>query len=359
MEEYIGCDAHKEFSVFVTMNERGEYGAAQRVGHNRQQMREYLSSLAAGSRIALEASGCYYWLVEEMEQAGHQPQLADPRIAKQRMEGRSKTDQKDARGLAMLLHNGTLPRVWIPPAQLRDQRELLRWRMYLASLRTGLKNRIHGTLLRYNLRSAASDLFGVAGRQQLAQLLEQLPQYTRGSVEEQLVSLDFILLQIQGCEQALEGMLEDNIERDLLKTLPGVGRILSAVIALEIGDVKRFGGAEQLVSYAGLVPTLHQSAKKRRMGQCPSDANQYLRWALVEAANVVVMNQKAWSGRHVVQLYQRVRANTKRHGKAVVAVARHLGEAAYWILSKQEGYRAPQHRVASSFVEARVNAACA
>ena len=78
MEEYIGCDAHKEFSVFVTMNERGEYGAAQRVGHNRQQMREYLSSLAAGSRIALEASGCYYWLVEEMEQAGHQPQLADP-----------------------------------------------------------------------------------------------------------------------------------------------------------------------------------------------------------------------------------------------------------------------------------------
>ena len=95
------------------------------------------------------------------------------------------------------------------------------------------------------------------------------------------------------------------------------------------------------------------------MGQCPSDANQYLRWALVEAANIAVMNQKAWSGRHVVQLYQRVRANTKRPGKAVVAVARHLGEAAYWILSKQEVYREPQRKVASSFVEARVNAACA
>jgi transposase len=257
------------------------------------------------------------------------------------------------------LRNGTLPRVWIAPAELRDQRELLRWRMYLASLRTGLKNRIHGTLLRYNLRSVTSDLFGAAGRQQLAELLEQLPPHTRGSVEKQLVTLDFIVLQIQGCEQALEAMLEDNVERDLLKTLPGVGRILSAVIALEIGDVKRFPDAAQLVSYAGLVPTLHESAKKRRMGQCPSDANQYLRWALVEAANIVVLNQKAWSGRHVVQLYQRVRANTKRHGKAVVAVARHLGEAAYWILSKQEVYRAPQPRVASSFVEARVNATCA
>jgi transposase len=101
MEEYIGCDAHKLFSVFVTMNERGEYGAARRVAHDRPQMREYLNSLAAGSKIALEASGCYYWLVEEMEQAGHEPQLADPRIAKKRMQGRNKTDKKEARGLAM------------------------------------------------------------------------------------------------------------------------------------------------------------------------------------------------------------------------------------------------------------------
>lgn len=359
MEEYIGCDAHKQFSVFVGLNERGEYSPARRVGHDRAELREYLHSLPAGSRIALEASGCYYWLVEEMEQAGHRPQLADPRIAKKRMAGRNKSDKKDAQGLAMLLRNGTLPQVWIPPSELRDQRELLRWRMYLVRLRTGVKNRIHGTLLRYNLRSVTRDLFGVAGRRQLVELLEQLPPHTRGSVEEQLVTLDSILLQIQDCERALETMLEDNVERDLLKTLPGVGRILSAVLALEIGDVKRFAGAERLVSYAGLVPTQHESAKRRRMGQCPADANQYLRWALVEAANVVVMNQEAWAGRQVVQLYQRVRGHTKRHGKAVVAVARHLGEAAYWILSKQEVYRAPQRSVASSFVEARVNAACA
>jgi len=355
MEEYIGCDAHKQFSVFVSINERGEYGAAQRVGHERKQMQEYLSSLPAGSKIALEASGSYYWLVDEMEAAGHEPTLADPRIAKKRMEGRNKTDKKDARGLAMLLRNGTLPQVWIPPSQLRDQRELLRLRMYLADLRTALKNRIHGTLLRYNLRSQASDLFGAAGRLQLSQLLEQLPPYTQQSLKEQLVGLDFVLLQIGNCEQGLEAMLEDNVERDLLKTMPGVGRILSAVIALEIGDVKRFASAERLVSYAGLVPSIQESAKRRRMSQCPSDANQYLRWALVEAAHVVVLNQKPWANRHAVRLYQRVKAHTKKHGKAVVAVARHLGEAAYWILSKQEVYREPQQR-SDSFVEARVNA---
>lgn len=358
MEEYIGCDAHKRFSVFVSMNERGEYGSAQRVVHDGSQMQEYLNSMPAGSRIALEASGCYYWLVDQMQAAGHEPQLADPRVSKQRMEGRNKTDQKDARGLAMLLRNGTLPRVWIPPRELRDQRELLRLRMYLVQLRTGLKNRIHGTLLRYNLHSQASDLFGAKGRQELAHWLPQLPPHTLSSVEEQLLGLDFAVLRIQDCERRLEVMLESNAERDLLKTLPGVGPILSAVIALEIGDVQRFASAERLVSYAGLVPTVKQSAHRRHLGQCPADANQYLRWALVEAAHVVVMNQRSWAGRHAVRLYQRVRGKTKQHGKAVVAVARHLGEAAYWILSKQEVYREPR-QPGSSFVEARVNAACA
>ncbi|MGD1094170.1 MAG: IS110 family transposase, partial [Bryobacteraceae bacterium] len=59
---------------------------------------------------------------------GHQAQLANAQTAKRRMEGRHKTDERDARGLAMSLRNGTLPRVWIPPAKLRDEREMLRWR---------------------------------------------------------------------------------------------------------------------------------------------------------------------------------------------------------------------------------------
>jgi Transposase len=110
MEQFIGCDAHKKFSLFVTMNEKGEYGRAIRVGHEREVFREFLKDLPAGSQIALETSGSYYWLVDEMERAGHDPQLAHALTAKRRMEGRYKTDERDARGLAMLLRNGTLPR---------------------------------------------------------------------------------------------------------------------------------------------------------------------------------------------------------------------------------------------------------
>src|SRR5260370_28741368 len=107
-----------------------------------------------------------------MEGAEHILRLAHALTAKRRMEGRHKTNERDAQGLAMLLRNGTLPVVWIPPAELRDEREMLRWRMRLSNMRTRVKNRIHGVLQRYNVDVAVSDLFGDTGR---AALLERLP----------------------------------------------------------------------------------------------------------------------------------------------------------------------------------------
>jgi transposase len=68
-----------------------------------------------------------------------------------------KTDKLDARGLAILLRNGTLPEVWIPPSELRDQRELLRLRIFMVRLRTRVKNRIHGTLARHNIQVPGAD----------------------------------------------------------------------------------------------------------------------------------------------------------------------------------------------------------
>jgi transposase len=148
MEQFIGCDAHKKFSVFVAVNEKGHAGEALPVAHERQLSRDFLARLPAHSAIAVEASGNYSWLVDEMERSGHRPKLANPLEAKRRMGLTKKTDTLDARGLAILLRNGTLPEVWIPPRELRDQRELLRLRIFLVRLRTRVKNRIHGTLAR-------------------------------------------------------------------------------------------------------------------------------------------------------------------------------------------------------------------
>jgi transposase len=86
----------------------------------------------------------------------------------------NKTDKLDAKGLAILLRNGTLPEVWIPPSELRDQRELLRLRILLVRLRTRVKNRIHAALARHNMQIAGADLFGAEARSQLTGRLPEL-----------------------------------------------------------------------------------------------------------------------------------------------------------------------------------------
>jgi transposase len=348
MEQFIGCDAHKKYSVFVALDERGEVSQAVRVEHDREQYRQFLKGLPSGSQIALEASGHYYWLVDEMEGAGHHPRLAHPLEAKKRM-GKTgkKTDKVDARGLGILLRNGTLPEVWIPPAALRDQRELLRLRMFLVQQRTRLKNRIQGVLARYNMQIGVPDVFSTEGRRRIGMRLGELPGNTRQSVELELAAVDFMEGQIDDVEKRLETMMQASAEADLLKTLPYVGRILSMVMTLEIGKVERFATAAHLASYAGLVPRVHSSGGHTRLGQICGDVNRYLKWAFIEAGNLVVIHQRHLAGQHVVRLYQRVKRK-KNHQKAVVAVARHMAEAAYWILKKQEVYRDPQPKLKAS-----------
>src|SRR6516164_5946443 len=212
MEQFIGCDAHKKFSVFVAVNEKGQAGEALRVAHDPVLIREFLSRLPAHSAIAVEASQNYSWLVDEMERAGHRPKLCNPLEAKRRMGLTHKTDKLDARGLAILLRNGTLPEVWIPPSELRDQRELLRLRIFLVRLRTRVKNRIHGTLARHNIQVPGADLFGVTGRRELEGRLSELPVHCRDAVKQELATLDFLETQIDDAERRLKQIMLANVE---------------------------------------------------------------------------------------------------------------------------------------------------
>jgi transposase len=114
MQPVIGCNAHKKFSVFVSIDQQGKASRPVRVDHDRNLYSEYLRSLPGGSEIALEATGHWYWIVDAMEQAGHRPHLANPFEAKRRMAKSNKTDALDAKGLAILLRSGTLPESWLP-----------------------------------------------------------------------------------------------------------------------------------------------------------------------------------------------------------------------------------------------------
>jgi transposase len=350
MKYYIGCDAHKKYSVFTGLSEAGEIIPAKRVEHDKQKFYSFLKTLPTGSEIAMESVGNWYWLIDEMEKAGHKPSLVHAGKAKLMMGNINKTDKLDARGLAILARNGTLPAVWIPPRELRDQRELPRMRLVLVSIRTKLKNRIHATFAKYGITfDEVSDLFGGKGRRLLEQALHELPPETRHSVEEQLQLIDQIEQSIKQAEKRIAEVVKEDDSMQLLKTMPGVGPILAITIALEMGDADRFPTGEKFASYAGKVPRVNSSGGKTYYGKVRPDVNRYLKWAFTEAANAIVLQQHRLGDCHVLRLYWRIHQH-KGHAKAVTALGRHLAEAAYWMLKNDEPYREPRAKqpVASS-----------
>jgi transposase len=340
MAEYIAFDSHKRYTWVDRQDHSGETSRGHRLEHAPGAVRKYLSGCEPGTAVAVEATGNWYWIIEEIEQAGLQPRLVHPRKAKLMMGLTNKTDKLDAHGLNRLQRNGTLPTVWIPPGPLRDLRELTRTRLVLVAQRTRLKNRLSATLAKYGTpASECSDPYGKRGRAELEKHLEGLPEQTRWVSRQLVAQLDFVSGQVRELEQRLEQLVKVTEAMQWLLTLPGVGVILAATIALEIGAIERFPSAMHLASYAGTTPRVHASGGKVRYGPLRNDVNRYLKWAFAEAANSVAVNHKRCPERHGSQLYRRLLR--KGHPKAIGAVARHLAEAAFHVLRGKQMYRDP------------------
>lgn len=341
MQEYIAFDSHKHYTLAEREDVRTGRARQQRIEHRPGAIREYLAGCRHGTPVAVEALGSWYWIVQEIEQAGMQPRLVHPRKAKLMMGMINKTDKLDVHGLNRLQRNGTLPTVWIAPGSLRDLRELTRTRMVLTQQRARFKNRLTATLDKYGLAVTNwSDPYGKGARVELEGLLERLPEQTRFVGQTLLAQLDFIQAQVVCYEQRLASLLEETPAMRRQRSLPGFGPILSAVVLLEMGEVGRFPSGEQFASYAGTTPRVHSSGDKTRYGRLRPDVNRYLKWAFVEAANVIARHCRHWPDRHVSRLYARLKLR-KGGPKAIGAVARHLAEATYHVQRTGQPYRDP------------------
>ena len=329
----IGCDAHKRYSQIEVQDLNGQILNRLRIDHTPGAIRTFLDRFPRGTPVALESVGNWYWIADEIEAAGCLPLLTNPAKAKLMMGHINKTDKLDANGLANLLRIGSLPTVWLPPATVRDERELPRTRMALCRMRTSLKNRIHSILAKYALSTEdGSELFSQKGRAWLTTSIPRLPPETGRCLSQHLELMDYFILQI-----ALTPSMQ------LLKSLPGVADILSIVIDREVGTISRFPSAPQFSSYCGTTPRVSSSGGKTHYGRMRSESNQYLKWAFIEAANAVSAHhaQRNWTDKYVSKLYLRIRGR-KGSSVAIGAVARHLAESAFWILSKSEPYCEPK-----------------
>ena len=242
----IAMDCHKRYSLASVQTREGRRLREERIEHRRGNIRAFIRAYSPGCPVAVETIGNWYWIVDEIEQAGMAPRLVHARKAKLMLGSINKTDKLDVRGLNKLQLVGTLPTVWIPPAAIRDQRELPRTRMVFAAWRTRLKNRLHSVLDKYGLQDqfqGVSDIFGKRTREILVKVMGQLPSQTAYTAElllEQLNQVEQILAKI---EKRMAALFEPTAGTKRLRSLPGVGPILSVVIGLEIGDIRRFNGA--------------------------------------------------------------------------------------------------------------------
>ena len=342
----VGCDAHKRYSLFAVLDGNGKVLRRRRIDHEPGAIRAFLSPFPPGTPVALETVGNWYWIVDEIEEAGCVPHLAHAAKAKLMMGYVHKTDKLDADGLGLLLHNGTLPSVWIPPGELRDERELPRTRMTFSKMRTQLKNRMHATFAKYGLSlDTLSDIYAAKWRAELTRVIGRLPEETRRCMEQELELLDLVQGQIDRLEARILERVRITPTIQLVMSLPGPAEILSIVIDRELGSIDRFSCPKHFCGYAGMAPKVKGSGGKFHYGKMIKQCNNYLKWAFIEAANVVVRQRHHpnWQKKYVVQLYERTRQR-KGHAVAVGAMARHLAEATYWVLKKGEPYREPSSK---------------
>ncbi len=178
--------------------------------------------------------------------------LAHPLGVKAFSHRRVKNDELDAGDLADLLRMGRLAEAWIAPAEIRELREITRYRSKLVQLRTTCKDQVHGVLAKLGIEVTCSDIFGAWGTAWLDEL--PLPQPYSWKVASLRQLMGWLSAEITVLEQVTADLLAGHDGYRAVQALPGIGPVLGAVIVAEIGDITRFRHPARLCSWAGLTP---------------------------------------------------------------------------------------------------------
>jgi transposase len=235
----------------------GLRGLARRVAGHGEPVRGVIESMT-GARFVHDT----------LQELGWDVLIADAQKVKGLAPLACKTEEIDARVLAVLSHRDLVPAIWLPDPRVRREREQARFRLHLLKHRSMLKHRIHSTLMSFGHPCPVSDLFGVAGRELLERL--EILQPWRGTLDASLALIEDLEAQIDVVNRELRISGADHPYVPLLLTVPGIGWVLAFTIASEIGDINRFATAKKLCGYSGLCPRVNQSGEKTAVARSPS-----------------------------------------------------------------------------------------
>ncbi|MBS1667823.1 MAG: IS110 family transposase [Bacteroidetes bacterium] len=365
VERGCGMDIHRDTIVATVLGAgiQKETRTYSSYTNSLRECRDWLKSLSV-THIAMESTGIYWKPVFNILEDGFDILLVNAYHVKN-VPGH-KTDKKDSVWLAKLLISGLLKASFIPPREIRELRDLSRYRRKLTQQATGERNRFEKILqdANFKISNVISDVFGLSGTKLIDALLrgndnfdellelchgrirnkkDELKQALEGNLTAHhkfmlraiRKSLDSILNKVRSLDKQTEQLSKPYaLELQLLQTIPGINKIASACLLSEIGnDMSKFPTELHLASWAGMCPGNNQSAGKNKDARV-TQGNQYLKPVLVECA---------WSASHVKDCYLRNKYESLigRRGKkrALIAVGHKILIAAYHILKDKIAYK--------------------
>jgi len=331
MTLYAGIDLHSNNNVIVVQDDEDKVVGRRRLTNDLRTVSAWLEPYRADlAGVVVESTYNWYWLVDGLMEQGYALHLANT-VAIQQYDGlKYRDDASDARWLAKLLRLGELPEGYIYPRAERAIRDLLRKRSQLVRQST------------MNLLSIQNLFARSRGERISANRVKDLtPEAVDAAFEDANVALavksalkvmDCLQEQILSLEKAVHGQVRLHKGYQKLLTVPGIGKILALTIMLETGDIDRFPGVGNYVSYGRLVGSSHLTNGKRKGSGNTKNGNAFLCWAFIEAANFAIRHNEA-----IRCYYQRKQARTKRI-VALKAVAHKLARACYYIIKEDVAF---------------------
>ena len=331
MKVYVGMDLHATNTYVGMVDEENKV-------LNKQRFRNELPLILAGldpfkkdiEGVVVESTFNWYWLVDGLMDKGYRVHLANVSAIKQYEGLKQIDDQRSAFWLANLLRLGILPTGYIYPKEERPTRDLLRKRLQLVRHRTSHILSVKYILARnLGLRMKSEDVKKITD----AEVKRFFPDREMQTMVLASVGLIRHLEdQISTIENMITKKLKVRKEFARLMTVPGIGKILTLTIMLEVGDIHRFPTVGDYSSYCRCVKSIRTSAGKVIGYGNRRNGNKYLSWAYVEAAQAARRFHET-----VRSYYEKKMAKTNRV-VAIKALSHKLTRASYYVMRDRVDY---------------------
>jgi len=329
---YCGIDLHARSMYVCLVDHEGTILVHRDLPTDRDIFRKVIEPYREDVVVGVECVFLWYWLADLCAEEGIPFVLGHALYMKAIHGGKAKNDKIDSEKLVRMLRGGTFPIAYVYPRKMRADRDLLRRRNYLVRRRAELLAHIQNTNSQYNLDPIGRRLDRKKNREGVAEHFPIPP--VRKNVEVDLQLLDYFDEVIKDLELYIERAMKVHDARNyyLLRSIDGVGKILSMVILYEIEDLDRFPRVQEFSSYARLVKCRKESGGKKYGSSGKKIGNVHLKWAFSEAAALFLRANPRGQ--------QYLKRLEKKHGKgkAMAIIAARLGRAAYFMLKRGEPF---------------------